>query len=94
MTAAEEAGEKKDWGEMVEEADSRTPGYAVHMHEKLSSPSRKRYIFYLGLKFINLFKKNYAGLSFSIFFFIFIILAPKKALACTCTQMHIVISKH
>ncbi|KAK3584862.1 hypothetical protein CHS0354_027613 [Potamilus streckersoni] len=40
--AEEAAGEKKDWGEMVEEADVRTPGHGVHMHEKLSSPSRRR----------------------------------------------------
>ncbi|XP_038079057.1 S phase cyclin A-associated protein in the endoplasmic reticulum-like isoform X2 [Patiria miniata] len=32
------------WGEMVEisEIEGRPPGYALHMHEKLSSPSRKR----------------------------------------------------
>ena len=30
------------WGEIVEEAEARTPGHGVHMHEKLSSPSRKR----------------------------------------------------
>lgn len=41
-TAEEKSGKKKNWGELVEEADTRTPGYAVHMHEKLSSPSRKR----------------------------------------------------
>ncbi|XP_060557180.1 S phase cyclin A-associated protein in the endoplasmic reticulum-like isoform X3 [Ruditapes philippinarum] len=40
--AAERSGQSKDWGEMVDEADTRTPGHAVHMHEKLSSPSRKR----------------------------------------------------
>ncbi|KAL3866999.1 hypothetical protein ACJMK2_044240 [Sinanodonta woodiana] len=40
--AEEAAGERKDWGEMVEEADVRTPGHGVHMHEKLSSPSRRR----------------------------------------------------
>ncbi|KAL8602246.1 hypothetical protein ACOMHN_022759 [Nucella lapillus] len=32
----------KSWGEMVDEAETRTPGHGVHMHEKLSSPSRKR----------------------------------------------------
>ena len=42
--AAEKSGVSKDWGEMVEEADIRTPGHAVHMHEKLSSPSRKRLV--------------------------------------------------
>ncbi|XP_012935798.1 S phase cyclin A-associated protein in the endoplasmic reticulum [Aplysia californica] len=31
------------WGDLVVEADdARTPGHGVHMHEKLSSPSRKR----------------------------------------------------
>ncbi|XP_041368971.1 S phase cyclin A-associated protein in the endoplasmic reticulum-like [Gigantopelta aegis] len=33
---------KKSWGEQVEEAEARTPGHGFHMHEKLSSPSRKR----------------------------------------------------
>lgn len=32
----------KSWGEIVEEAETRVPGHGVHMHEKLSSPSRKR----------------------------------------------------
>lgn len=32
----------KNWGEIVDEAEGRTPGHGVHMHEKLSSPSRKR----------------------------------------------------
>ncbi|KAK7501611.1 hypothetical protein BaRGS_00007042, partial [Batillaria attramentaria] len=32
----------KSWGELVDEAEARTPGHGVHMHEKLSSPSRKR----------------------------------------------------
>jgi len=30
------------WGELVDEAESRTPGRVVQVHEKLSSPSRKR----------------------------------------------------
>ena len=34
------------WGELVDMAENlesaRTPGYALHMHEKLSSPSRRR----------------------------------------------------
>ncbi|XP_054632508.1 S phase cyclin A-associated protein in the endoplasmic reticulum isoform X1 [Dunckerocampus dactyliophorus] len=32
------------WGDMVEEEPSRPPGHGIHMHEKLSSPSRKRTI--------------------------------------------------
>lgn len=31
------------WGDIVEEEPSRPPGHGIHMHEKLSSPSRKRY---------------------------------------------------
>ena len=32
------------WADEVDEAEAgRTPGRGVHMHEKLSSPSRKRY---------------------------------------------------
>ena len=30
----------------IDEAESRTPGRGAHMHEKLSSPSRKRLIYY------------------------------------------------
>ena len=43
--AKSESERNRSWGEMVEEDDeieARTPGHAVHMHEKLSSPSRKR----------------------------------------------------
>ncbi|KAI9529803.1 hypothetical protein NQZ68_008042 [Dissostichus eleginoides] len=32
------------WGEIVEEEPARPPGHGIHMHEKLSSPSRKRTI--------------------------------------------------
>ena len=34
------------WADMAEEEEvaSRTPGRGVHMHEKLSSPSRKRLV--------------------------------------------------
>ncbi|XP_024136587.1 S phase cyclin A-associated protein in the endoplasmic reticulum isoform X3 [Oryzias melastigma] len=32
------------WGDIVEEEPSRPPGHGIHMHEKLSSPSRKRTI--------------------------------------------------
>ncbi|XP_051546067.1 S phase cyclin A-associated protein in the endoplasmic reticulum-like isoform X3 [Myxocyprinus asiaticus] len=32
------------WGDMVEEEPARPPGHGIHMHEKLSSPSRKRTI--------------------------------------------------
>ncbi|XP_056020838.1 S phase cyclin A-associated protein in the endoplasmic reticulum-like isoform X2 [Ostrea edulis] len=42
--AQSDSEKNKSWGEMVEEdeQEARTPGHAVHMHEKLSSPSRKR----------------------------------------------------
>ncbi|XP_021362165.1 S phase cyclin A-associated protein in the endoplasmic reticulum-like isoform X2 [Mizuhopecten yessoensis] len=33
---------KMSWGEIVDDAETRTPGHGVHMHEKLSSPSRRR----------------------------------------------------
>ena len=44
ITAQSDSEKNKSWGEMVEdeEQEVRTPGKAVHMHEKLSSPSRKR----------------------------------------------------
>ncbi|GFR79611.1 S phase cyclin A-associated protein in the endoplasmic reticulum-like isoform X2 [Elysia marginata] len=46
LVAAHEAEAKKNplasWGDMVEAEETRTPGHGVHMHEKLSSPSRKR----------------------------------------------------
>ncbi|XP_072290661.1 S phase cyclin A-associated protein in the endoplasmic reticulum isoform X2 [Eucyclogobius newberryi] len=32
------------WGDMVEEEPARPPGHGIHMHEKLSSPSRRRTI--------------------------------------------------
>ncbi|CAH1254602.1 SCAPER [Branchiostoma lanceolatum] len=34
--------ESTSWGEMVEDFETRPPGRALHMHEKLSSPSRKK----------------------------------------------------
>ncbi|XP_023932135.1 S phase cyclin A-associated protein in the endoplasmic reticulum-like isoform X1 [Lingula anatina] len=40
--AEREGGSEASWGDLVEEAETRTPGRSVHMHEKLSSPSRKR----------------------------------------------------
>ncbi|KAK3743773.1 hypothetical protein RRG08_043505 [Elysia crispata] len=46
LVAAHEAEAKQNplasWGDMVEAEETRTPGHGVHMHEKLSSPSRKR----------------------------------------------------
>ncbi|KAH9488551.1 hypothetical protein Btru_061807, partial [Bulinus truncatus] len=35
-------GSMLSWGELVEAEETRMPGHGVHMHEKLSSPSRKR----------------------------------------------------
>ncbi|TSM52314.1 S phase cyclin A-associated protein in the endoplasmic reticulum [Bagarius yarrelli] len=32
------------WGDVMEEEPARPPGHGIHMHEKLSSPSRKRTI--------------------------------------------------
>ncbi|KAK2842269.1 hypothetical protein Q5P01_012469 [Channa striata] len=32
------------WGDIVEDEPARPPGHGIHMHEKLSSPSRKRTI--------------------------------------------------
>jgi len=44
FVVVEEVRSRKDvkWSDLVDEADSRTPGRVVHVHEKLSSPSRKR----------------------------------------------------
>ncbi|MGH0132268.1 UNVERIFIED_CONTAM: hypothetical protein FKN15_051096 [Acipenser sinensis] len=32
------------WGDIVEEEPARPPGHGIHMHEKLSSPSRKSFV--------------------------------------------------
>ncbi|XP_048584169.1 S phase cyclin A-associated protein in the endoplasmic reticulum isoform X2 [Nematostella vectensis] len=40
--ADQTSGDALSWGDAVEQADSRPPGRAVAMHQKLSSPSRKR----------------------------------------------------
>ncbi|NP_001089329.1 S-phase cyclin A-associated protein in the ER L homeolog [Xenopus laevis] len=42
--ARESSRQNTSWGDMVEEEPSRPPGHGIHMHEKLSSPSRKRTI--------------------------------------------------
>uniref|UniRef100_A0A8C6L0W3 S-phase cyclin A associated protein in the ER n=1 Tax=Nothobranchius furzeri TaxID=105023 RepID=A0A8C6L0W3_NOTFU len=42
--ARESWRQSTSWGDMVEEEPSRPPGHGIHMHEKLSSPSRKRTI--------------------------------------------------
>ncbi|XP_069836335.1 S phase cyclin A-associated protein in the endoplasmic reticulum isoform X3 [Dendropsophus ebraccatus] len=42
--ARESWRQNTSWGDMVEEEPSRPPGHGIHMHEKLSSPSRKRTI--------------------------------------------------
>ncbi|XP_068579460.1 S phase cyclin A-associated protein in the endoplasmic reticulum isoform X2 [Cebidichthys violaceus] len=36
--------QSNSWGDIVEEEPARPPGHGIHMHEKLSSPSRKRTI--------------------------------------------------
>ncbi|XP_034968064.2 S phase cyclin A-associated protein in the endoplasmic reticulum isoform X3 [Zootoca vivipara] len=42
--ARESWRQSNTWGDIVEEEPSRPPGHGIHMHEKLSSPSRKRTI--------------------------------------------------
>ncbi|XP_042680556.1 S phase cyclin A-associated protein in the endoplasmic reticulum isoform X2 [Centrocercus urophasianus] len=42
--ARESWRQSNSWGDRVEEEPARPPGHGIHMHEKLSSPSRKRTI--------------------------------------------------
>uniref|UniRef100_A0A8C1TYR3 S-phase cyclin A-associated protein in the ER n=1 Tax=Cyprinus carpio TaxID=7962 RepID=A0A8C1TYR3_CYPCA len=42
--AREPCRQSTSWGDIVEEEPARPPGHGIHMHEKLSSPSRKRTI--------------------------------------------------
>uniref|UniRef100_A0A8C6YI10 S-phase cyclin A associated protein in the ER n=1 Tax=Nothoprocta perdicaria TaxID=30464 RepID=A0A8C6YI10_NOTPE len=42
--ARESWRQNNSWGDRVEEEPARPPGHGIHMHEKLSSPSRKRTI--------------------------------------------------
>ncbi|XP_043379858.1 S phase cyclin A-associated protein in the endoplasmic reticulum isoform X4 [Chelonia mydas] len=42
--ARESWRQNNSWGDIVEEEPARPPGHGIHMHEKLSSPSRKRTI--------------------------------------------------
>nr|XP_009939512.1 PREDICTED: S phase cyclin A-associated protein in the endoplasmic reticulum isoform X1 [Opisthocomus hoazin] len=42
--ARESWHQSNSWGDRVEEEPARPPGHGIHMHEKLSSPSRKRTI--------------------------------------------------
>nr|XP_054387021.1 S phase cyclin A-associated protein in the endoplasmic reticulum isoform X8 [Pongo abelii] len=42
--ARESWRQNTSWGDIVEEEPARPPGHGIHMHEKLSSPSRKRTI--------------------------------------------------
>ncbi|KAJ7311220.1 hypothetical protein JRQ81_006832 [Phrynocephalus forsythii] len=42
--ARESWRQSNTWGDIVEEEPARPPGHGIHMHEKLSSPSRKRTI--------------------------------------------------
>lgn len=41
--ARESWRQSNSWGDRVEEEPARPPGHGIHMHEKLSSPSRKRF---------------------------------------------------
>lgn len=47
LVAHESWRQSSSWGDMVEEEPSRPPGHGIHMHEKLSSPSRKRFELYV-----------------------------------------------
>lgn len=49
LVAHEQWRQSTSWGDMVEEEPSRPPGHGIHMHEKLSSPSRKRYYIYVAV---------------------------------------------
>ncbi|NXG01769.1 SCAPE protein, partial [Sakesphorus luctuosus] len=42
--ARESWRQSNSWGDRAEEEPARPPGHGIHMHEKLSSPSRKRTI--------------------------------------------------
>ncbi|XP_069898917.1 S phase cyclin A-associated protein in the endoplasmic reticulum isoform X1 [Dipodomys merriami] len=42
--ARESWRQNTSWGDIVDEEPTRLPGHGIHMHEKLSSPSRKRTI--------------------------------------------------
>lgn len=42
LLARESWRQNTSWGDIVEEEPARLPGHGIHMHEKLSSPSRKR----------------------------------------------------
>ncbi|XP_059917839.1 S phase cyclin A-associated protein in the endoplasmic reticulum isoform X7 [Gadus macrocephalus] len=44
VAAREPWRQSTSWGDIVEEEPARPPGHGIHMHEKLSSPSRKRTI--------------------------------------------------
>uniref|UniRef100_A0A3B3H4Q3 S-phase cyclin A-associated protein in the ER n=1 Tax=Oryzias latipes TaxID=8090 RepID=A0A3B3H4Q3_ORYLA len=44
VTSREPWRQSTSWGDIVEEEPARPPGHGIHMHEKLSSPSRKRTI--------------------------------------------------
>lgn len=45
LTAEMKQGSMLSWGDLVEAEEARMPGHGVHMHEKLSSPSRKRFYY-------------------------------------------------
>lgn len=42
LVAREPWRQSNSWGDIVDEEPARPPGHGIHMHEKLSSPSRKR----------------------------------------------------
>ena len=43
FTAEHSSGQNLSWGDKVDQSEGRPPGRAVQMHQKLSSPSRKKY---------------------------------------------------
>ena len=44
IAASHASGQSVSWGDLVDQSEGRSPGRAVQMHQKLSSPSRKKYV--------------------------------------------------